>query len=165
MEKMLTNPYQFFDIHSVHSWFLVGIIAALIVALLVILYKVLTKASITKDKNGNWTYKWSNEKSEKVIQEVLQQNFITEKWNADSKAEKLLSIFEAYNCCDASEIGQLVRQEMLVCLGRQNGIDWDCIVPNGLEHAKKRYKAVHDMVKEQWFEDHPYRKAFEQQSH
>jgi len=35
---------------------------------------------------------------------------------------------------------------------------------NGFEikrMAKRRYQAVHKMVMEQWYEDHPYRKAFE----
>ena len=50
--------------------------------------------------------------------------------------EKLLAIFEAYNLCDAREIGQLVRQEMLVALGKQDDIDWDCII-DGVLHMQK----------------------------
>ena len=161
MNNTLTNPYQFFDVHPIHSWLIIVLLTILIGAFLFLLYKVLTKASITKDKNGNFTYKWADEKSKTIIQEALQQNLETEKRKDDNKANKLLSIFEAYNCCDASEIGQLVRQEMLVCLGKQNNIDWDCISLEGLEHAKRRYQAVHKMILEQWYEDHPYRKAFE----
>ena len=161
MEKPLTNFYQFFDIHPVYSWFLLGIFTILVSFVLYIVYRIFIKATITKDEAGNWTYKWVNEDSKQLIHETLLKNFEIELKKSNAKAEKLLSIFEAYNCCDASEIGQLVRQEMLVCLDRQKNIDWNCITPSGLEHAKKRYQAVHDMVREQWYEDHPYRKAFE----
>lgn len=76
------------------------------------------------------------------------------------KAEKLLAIFEAYNLCDAQEIGQLVRQEMLVALGKQDSIDWNCISDNGLAHAKNRYKNIHEMIQEPQYEGHKYQEAF-----
>lgn len=75
--------------------------------------------------------------------------------------EKLLAIFEAYNLCDAREIGQLVRQEMLVALGKQDDIDWDCIIDGGLAHAKERYQNVHNMVKKTMYKGHKYQEALE----
>lgn len=73
--------------------------------------------------------------------------------------EKLLAIFEAYGLCGAQEIGQLVRQEMLVALGKQDDIDWNSI--DNVEYAKKRYQDVHNMVKEPEYKGHRFQEALE----
>lgn len=60
------------------------------------------------------------------------------------KAEKLLRIFEAYNLCSADFIGRLVREEMLVSLGKQDQINWDVVSSNEKElaEAKRHYDGV-----------------------
>ena len=75
--------------------------------------------------------------------------------------EKLLAIFEAYNLCGAQEIGQLVYQEMLVALGKQDSINWNCINDDGLANAKDHYQKIHDMVKEPQYKGHRYQEALE----
>ena len=57
-------------------------------------------------------------------------------------ANKLLRIFEAYDLCHAEARGRLVREQMLVALGRQIDIDWEIVGDDSLKELRKR---VHGM--------------------
>ena len=130
------NFFEFCNQHIILFRIGFGFSLFCVFVLLFFLGLLITTGQISEDKNGKRTYKLS------LLDKKSKETFIKETIKQDERPARLLRIFEAYNLCDADAKGRLVREEMLVALGRQSDVDWEIVGDDSLKERRRRVHSI-----------------------